>query len=83
MSKREYSEPIHSVQIEHGTAGTEAHYIRRKNHKYRCLDKKYRIYLRNSRTFLNQNFVSKFRVRDLCEETILRRFIMKLKCDNQ
>ena len=32
--------------------------------------------------FLNQNFVSKFRVRDLCEETILRRFIMKLKCDN-
>ena len=33
--------------------------------------------------FLNQNFVSKFRVRDLCEQTILRRFIMKLKCDNQ
>jgi hypothetical protein len=25
--------------------------------------------------FFNQNFVSKFRVRDLCEETILRRFI--------
>ena len=33
----------------------------------------YRIYSRNSRTFFNQNFVSKFRVRDLCEETILRR----------
>ena len=31
----------------------------------------------------NQNFVSKFRVRDLCEETILPRFIMKIKCDNQ
>ena len=33
--------------------------------------------------FFNQNFVSKFRVRDLCEETILLSFIMKLKCDNQ
>ena len=33
----------------------------------------YRIYSRNSRTFFNQNFVSKFRVRDLCEETILRK----------
>ena len=43
----------------------------------------YRIYSRNSRIFFNQNFVSNFRVRDLCEETILRWFIMKLKCDNQ
>ena len=34
----------------------------------------YRIYSRNSRTFFNQDFVSKFRVRDLCEETILHRF---------
>ena len=33
----------------------------------------YRIYSRNSRTFFNQNFVSKFRVCDLCEETILRK----------
>ena len=33
----------------------------------------YRIYSRNSRTFFNQNFVSKFRVRDFCEETILRK----------
>jgi len=33
--------------------------------------------------FFNKNFVSKFRVRHLCAETILRRFIMKLKCDNQ
>ena len=40
-------------------------------------NEEYRIYSRNSRTFFNKNVVSKLRVRDLCEETILRRFIMK------
>jgi len=33
----------------------------------------YRIYPRNSRTFLTKIFVSKFRVRVLCDETILRK----------
>ena len=33
----------------------------------------YRIYSRNSRTFFNQNFVPKFKVRDLCEEMFLRK----------
>ena len=41
------------------------------------------MFIRVIHALFNQNFVSKFRVRDLCEETILRRFIMKLKCDNQ
>jgi len=41
------------------------------------------VFTRVNHALFNQNFVSKFRVRDLCEETILRWFIMKLKCDNQ
>ena len=41
------------------------------------------VFTRVIHAVFNQNFVSKFRVRDLCEETILRRFIMNLKCDNQ
>ena len=47
----------------------------RTSHKHQTLGnmKQVPYYSRNSRTFFNQNFVSKFRVRDLCEEMILRK----------
>ena len=43
----------------------------------------YTVFTRVIHALFNQNFLSKFRVRDLCDETILRRSIMKLRYDNQ